>query len=176
VPDILEETFNTIGLVSDLELFDYALFIKERKEIEKISNSLPSDSILDISTINRLMRLIVRGLNICDDWIPKLHVILSYKEIERDKNKANAYINADLSDKKLTVELRKNLSEIDEKYIEAKLIAEKIKASKMFYEKKRETLKSAYFMFKLQVDSYNISDKGNSGEELEYETSNKVNW
>jgi hypothetical protein len=172
----LDEMFNKTGLVSDLDIFDYNLFIKERKEIEKISNALPSDSILDVSTIHRLMRLIIRGLNICDNWIPKLHVILSYKEIERDRDKANAYINADLENKKLTVELRKNLSEVDEQYIENKLIVEKIKASKLFFERKRDTFKTSYFMLKAQLDTYSISDKSNSGEELEYEASTKENW
>ncbi len=165
--DMLEETFNKIGLVSDLDIFDYDLFIKERKEIEKISKSLPTDGILDVSTINKLMRFVIRGMNICDDWIPKLHIILSSKEIERDLNRSKAYINIG-EDKKLTVELRKCLSEVDEKYNEAKLMAEKIKASKTFFERKRETLKTSFFMLKSQLDSYSISDKGNSGEDLEY--------
>lgn len=168
MPDMLEDTFNKIGLVSDLDIFDYELFIKERKEIEKISKSLPTDGVLDVSSINKLMRFVIRGMNICDDWIPKLHIILSSKEIERDFNRSNAYINTGSEDKKLTVELRKCLSEVDVKYNESKLMVEKIKASKMFFERKRETLKTSFFVLRCQLDSYSISDKGNSGEDLEY--------
>jgi hypothetical protein len=165
----LNNAMNSIGLISDVDDFDYKNMIKERKELEETANSLPLDGVYDCNTLMKLMRLIIRGMNICDDWIVKLHVLLSSQEIERDKSKARSYINAGGEiDKKLTVELRKSLSEVDENYNELKLIVEKIKSAKTFYEKKRETLKTAFFVFKEQLDSCKISDKINSGETLEY--------
>jgi hypothetical protein len=170
----LEKLMKKIGLSSDVSDFDNESYLKDRLELEKIANSLPSDGVLDYDNCLKLLRLSIRGLNICDEWIPKLHIITTLYEVERDKARADAYINAKLpKEGRITVEMRKASSEVDEEYNKMKLMVEKVKSTKLFHEKKRDTLKAAYFMFRDQLLSYKLSDKGNTGDSLEYIDENK---
>ena len=141
------------------------------KELKIISDSLPKDNVFSTDNCLRLERLCIRGMNICDYWCPIIHVVISEKEAERDKIKNKSYIDADdvAQNKKLTAEMRKAFSESNDDYNRSKIFVEKIKAVKLFFERKRDTFKSAIFVFKDQLSSYKISDKGNSGESLGYE-------
>lgn len=136
-------------------------------ELEKISKSIPKDNVLSQEDCKKLQRMCIRGMNICDDWIPRLHILISEQESERDLAKNKAYVNAKTEDGgKITAEMRKAISELDENYLEIKTGVEKLKGMKFFFEKRRDTLKSSIYVFKDQISSYNISDKGNDGEEL----------
>jgi len=164
----LDSTMKKLGLSSDSEDFDSDAYLKDRDELEKIANSLPQDGVLDQNDCVKLLRLCIRGMNICDFWLPKLHVLMTLYEVKRDQARADAYLNASPKEIKMTVEMRKASAEVDDEYNKMKLMVERIKSSKVFHEKKKDTLKSAYFMFKDQLTSYKTSDKGNSGESLEY--------
>jgi len=172
----LDDVMKKIGLSLEPEDFDSSAYLLDRDELEKIANSLPFDGVLDQQDCMRLLRLCIRGMNICDFWLPKLHVLMSLYEVKRDQARADAYLNVDVpKEVKMTVEMRKASAEADETYSKMKLMVERIKSSKLFHERKKDTLKSAYFMFKDQLNSYKTSDKGNSGESLEYiEGDNKI--
>jgi len=165
----LDVVMNKLGLSGDPNDFDSRAYLSEREELQEIANSLPDDGVLDVNNVIRLQRLCIRGMNICDDWIPRLHVLMTVYEVKRDRARSTAYSEAKTSEgAKLTVEGRKAVAEGDETFNEMKLMVERIKGSKIFHEKKKETLKSAYYMFRDQLVSYKISDKGNTGEELEF--------
>ena len=171
----LDNAMKKLGLSSDAEDFDSDAYLKDRDELEKIANSLPDDGVLDQEDCAKLLRLCIRGMNICDYWLPKLHVLMTLYEVERDQIRADAYLNATgPSEIRLTVEMRKAAAEANGDYNKMKLMVERIKSSKMFHEKKKDTLKSAYFMFKDQLNSYKTSDKGNSGESLDFVDDRKI--
>lgn len=176
----LENLMKGLGLHSDVDEFDTESYLKDRSELEKIANSLPADGVLDQQDCVKLLRLCIRGMTICDDWLPKLHVLMTLYEVKRDQARADAYLKAKAPDSgRMTVEMRKASAEVDDEYNKMKLMVERLKGSKLFHEKKRDTLKAAYFMFKEQLISYKISDKGNSGESLEYieeKKNGKVGW
>lgn len=176
----LDDTMKKLGLSLNLDDFNNESYLKDREELEKIANSLPADGILVQEDCVKLLRLCVRGMNICDNWIPKLHVLMSLYEVKRDQARAEAYLNVSSpKDVRLTVEMRKASAEANEEYNNMKLMVERIKSSKTFHEKKKDTLKAAYFMFKDQMTSYKTSDKINSGESLEFpdgKKSGKVDW
>lgn len=173
----LNDMMDDLGLSSNPEIFDNEGYLKERKELDDIANSLPDDGVLDKNDLLRLSRLCIRGMNICDSWLPKLHVLMTLCEVEKDKARAMAYVNAKgKENEKLTAELRKAISEINEEYNNKKIIAEKIKGAKLFHEKKRDTLKTSYFFFRDQLCSYKTSDKGNTGDDIEGTEGGKVSW
>lgn len=149
------------------------------KELQTISDSLPKDNVFSVENCIKLERLCIHGMNICDYWTPIIHIVMSEKETERDVVKNKAYINAENGGAKLTAELRKAIAESNDEYNNLKTIVEKIKGIKLFFEKKRETFKSAIFVFKDQLASYRISDKGNSGDSIDLmndKTTGEVNW
>jgi len=163
----LDDTMKKLGLSLNVDDFDTDSYLKDREELEKIANSLPADGILVQEDCVKLLRLCVRGMNICDNWIPKLHVLMTLYEVKRDQARAEAYLKASSpTEYKLTVEMRKASAEIDKEYNNMKLMVERIKSSKTFHEKKKDTLKAAYFMFKDQIASYKTTDKINCGESL----------
>ena len=177
----LEEVMKKLGLSGDPDDFDQEKYLNEREELQVIADSLPNDGVLDIGNLQKLQRLCIRGMNVCDDWLPRLHVLMTIYEVRRDQYRSAAYINATSPDGgKLTVESRKAAAEGDAEFNKMKIMVEKIKSSKMFHEKKKDTLKAAYYMFRDQLLSYKMSDKGNSGENLEYDvadkTNGKTNW
>ncbi len=142
-------------------------FKSDVEELDFISKAIPKDNILSQENCKKLQRLCIRGMNICDNWVPRLHIIISEQESERDKAKNLAYVNAKLEDTvKLTAEMRKAISELDENYNSIKNSIEKLKGMKFFFEKRRDTLKSSIYVFKEQMSSYILSDKGNDGEDL----------
>lgn len=154
-------------MVNVIEQFDNYFDVEnarlqsDRNELEQISNALPRDGVLSTVDCIKLEWKILRGMNICDFWIPKIHIMTSEKESERDKIRNNAYANASSKDShKLTVEMRKVISELDENLEKAKIEVEKLKAIKLFLEKKRDSFKSALFIFKEQIQSFRSSDGG----------------
>jgi hypothetical protein len=155
----------------DLSKMDSTKLSSDLHELNKIANSLPRDNILSMDNCLNLERLCIRGMNICDYWYPIIHIIMSENESIRDILKNKAYINAKPGDSRLTIDMRKACSETDEEYNKAKIVVEKIKAMKLFFEKRRDTFKSAIFVFKDQLASYKVSDKGNSGEEIYFPSS-----
>ncbi len=175
----LDATMKKLGLSDNVEDFDNNSYLKDREEPEKIADSLPSDGVLSEGDCIKLQRLSIRGMNICDFWLPKLHVLMTLYEVKRDQAHANAYLNASTSKEfKMTVEMRKASAEVDQEYSNMKLMVERIKSAKVFHEKKKETLKAAYFMFRDQMSSYKTSDRGNTGESLEFvgKSNGKVSW
>ncbi len=172
----LSEIMKKLGASNDPNDFAQDLYLEERMELQTIADSLPKDGVLDINDIQRLQRLCIRGMNICDDWIPRLHVLMTVFEVKRDVAKALAYTNAKPPENskliKLTIDAKKAIAERDEDFNKLKVTVEQIKGSKIFHEKKKDTLKSAYYMFRDQLVSYNLSDKGNSGEQLQYQDNN----
>jgi len=165
----LDKAMKKLGLSTSVDDFDSESYLKDREELEKIANSLPADGVLVQEDCVKLLRLCIRGMNICDYWLPKLHVLMSLYEVKRDQARADAYLNASSpKEGRLTVEMRKASAEANEEYNKMKLMVERIKSSKTFHEKKKDTLKAAYFMFKDQIASYKTSDKVNSGESLEF--------
>lgn len=128
-------------------------------ELEEISQSLPKDNVFSVEDCFKLQRKILHGMKICDDWIPVLHIMVSSKESEKDRAKSIVYANPPSKEgQKLTIDLRKALADLDEGVDKLKIEVEKLKAMKLFFEKKRDSLKSALFMFKDQVLSFRFSD------------------
>ncbi len=152
----------------DVKAYDHGKFLIDMAELDKIYNSYPKDNVLELDDCTKMQMFSMRGMNICDDWIPIMHVAVSVVESNRDKAKAKAYINAE-SDSKMTAEFRKAYSECDEEYNRLKILAEKIKATKIFLEKKRDSFKTAYYFFRDQFNSSTTSGKNNSGESLPYD-------
>jgi hypothetical protein len=148
------------------------------KELTAISNSLPKDNVFSSENCLQLERQCIRGMNICDYWTPIVHIVMSEQESDRDMARNKAYLNAGQDGTKMTAEMRKAYSESDENFNKLKILAEKIKGIKLFFEKKRDTFKSAIFVFRDQLSSYKLSDKGNSGESLMYGENKKEveNW
>lgn len=133
----------------------------DRDKLEEISDSLPNDGVLSLEDCAKLKWNILHGMNICDFWVPKIHWILAEKESTKDKARNSAYANASSKEGiKLTVEMRKVISELDEDFESAKIELEKLKAIKMFFEKKRDSFKSALFVVRDQTQSFRLSDKG----------------
>lgn len=139
------------------------------KELTLISDSLPKDNVFSSDNCLKLERQCIRGMNICDYWTPIIHIVMSEQESERDSARNKAYINAGKDGNKMTAEMRKACSETDEEYLKLKIVTEKIKGIKLFFEKKRDTFKSAIFIFRDQLSAYKVSDKGNFGDSLSYE-------
>lgn len=152
-----------------LSVIDNEKLSLDLKELDNISNSLPKDNVFSSENCLKLERQCIRGMNICDYWTPIIHIVMSEQESERDSAKNRAYINAGKDGSKMTAEMRKAYSETDEEFNKLKILTEKIKGIKLFFEKKRDTFKSAIFIFRDQLSAYKISDKGNFGESLSYE-------
>jgi hypothetical protein len=148
---------------------DYIRLKNDHKELEHIADSIPKSNILSQESCLKLERYCIRGMNICDYWLPIIHIMISEQEIIRDQLKNKAYIDAKVDDGKLTLDLRKAIAEVDESYNNARLLVERGKSYKSFFQTKRETLKSSIFMLKDQLSSYKHSDKDSGGEELSYE-------
>jgi len=174
------KVIETAGLAS----IDNARLAADLKELNVISDALPKDNVYSMDDCLRLERLCIRGMNICDYWVPIVHIITSEKESERDIIKNNCYITAGKGEK-CTAEMRKAIAESNADYNNVKNLVERVKALKLFFDKKRETFRSAIFVFKDQLASYKVSDKGNSGEEIDYshgeivdkgKKPGKVNW
>lgn len=157
-----------------LLVIDNDKLASDLKELNVISNAIPKDNVFSVENCLNLERLCLRGMNICDYWMTILHIAVSEKEVERDLIKNTIFINAGKDGGKLTVEMRKAYCESNEEYNKIKILVEKISGIKLFFEKKRETFKSAIFVFRDQLAAYRISDKGSSGEKLSYETDRKV--
>ncbi|MFZ4795880.1 MAG: hypothetical protein ACOYMA_00205 [Bacteroidia bacterium] len=157
------KTIDDFGLSS----VDNEKFSNDLKELNDISNSLPKDNVYSSEDCLRLERLCLRGMNICDYWTPIIHIVLSEKEAERDATRGNAYIHAGKEGSKITVEMRKALADTNITYNNIRVITEKIKGIKLFFDKKRDTLKSAIFVFRDQIVAYKLSDKGIEGENME---------
>lgn len=177
-----EEKLNKILDEAGLANIDSELLAKDLAELKKISNSLPKDNILSIENCLKLERLCIRGMNICDYWYPIIHIVSAEVDVNKDLAKNKGYITAENTITnlggqvgKLTAEMRKACSEADEEYNNKKIISEKLKAMKMFFEKKRDTFKSAIFIFKDQLSAYKVSDKGASGEDLYYSVKDDAN-
>ena len=157
-----------------LSIIDNDKLLSDHKELEAISESLPKDNVFSIEDCIKLERLCIRGMNICDYWAPIVHIVMSENESKAERTKHLAYINAGKElEGKCTEGMRKAYSESDEEYNKLKILVEKIRAMKLFFDKKRDSLKSAIFVFKDQMSSYKISDKGNSGEILSNRNENK---
>lgn len=175
-----EEKLNKILDEAGLANIDSVLLAKDLAELKIISNSLPKDNILSIENCLKLERQCIRGMNICDYWYPIIHIVSAEVDVNKDLAKNKGYITAENTIAqlggqagKLTAEMRKACSETNEEYNNKKIISEKLKAMKMFFEKKRDTFKSAIFIFKDQLSAYKVSDKGSSGEDLGYSKENE---
>lgn len=173
----MSTTENILKVIDEHELnaVNSSKLSLDLKELNSISNSLPQDNILSADDCLNLERLCLRGMNICDFWLPIIHIVMSENEVLRDSVKSKAYIDAKAGDGRLTAEMRKAYSEADDEYNKQRIIVEKVKAMKSLFEKKRDTFKSAIFVFKDQFNSYKISDKGSSGDNLYY-TDDKVSY
>ena len=162
-----------------LSVIDNDKLISDLKELNEISDAIPKDNVFSVDDCIKLERLCIRGMNICDYWAPIIHIVMMENDSNSEKARNKAYINAgkDLEGK-CTEGMRKAISESDDEYIKLKVVVEKLKGTKLFFDKKRETFKSAIFVFRDQMSSYKVSDKGNSGDNLSNRSnkSGEVDW
>ena len=174
------EKFTKLLQDTGLSVIDNDRLSADLKELTSIADSLPKDNVFSIDDCIKLERLCIRGMNICDYWAPIIHIVMSENEVKAEKVKYLAYKNAGKnSDTKCTEGMRKALSESDDEYNELKVLVERIRGMKFLFDKRRDTFKSAIFIFKDQMSSYKISDKGNSGENLTSKNGSKygeVDW
>jgi hypothetical protein len=139
-------------------------------ELHKISQEFPNDGVVDISQMERLAGLSMRGIAICDYWAPIIIVIMGEVNANRNKARNLAYINAtDSNGGKLTAEMRKCISESDSDYVRLCVIYDRMKAILRHFEDKRDSFKTFHFFMKDQQKAYGYqSGRHINGEELEY--------
>lgn len=150
------------------------------EELDKINNEMPKDGVIDISEAERLAGLCMRGISICDYWIPQFMVFIGELESRRDKAFANAYIEAEGPKVgRLTADVRKQIAEGDDEYNNYKMLVVRYKASKESFSRKSDSLMKFHFFLKDQQKRYDYNggrhisgegqtfkkDKGTTGEQ-----------
>ena len=164
----------------NVKSFDYEKFTSEKEELDEILNYLPKDNIFLDYDYEVLEAKTLRGWQLCIQWLPILNAVLSVVQIQRDKAKNNAYINAENKEsKKMTAELRKAYSEIDEEFLRLKKLGEMVKSSMLFLENQKEYLKANYYRYRKLAEDVNKSDKNNISSidnQLDSTTPGKVGW
>lgn len=157
-------------LTVDNETVDINKLKKDQNELEEISNEFPNDGVVDISQMERLAGLSMRGISICDYWVPVLMVIIGEVNSKRNKAKNDAYINAEEPKSgKLTADLRKCISEADPEYIKLCVVHDRMKAILRHFEDKRDSFKTFHFFMKDQQKAYGYQGGRHiNGEELEF--------
>lgn len=144
----------------------------DTNEMKKISNEFPDDGIVDITDTERLAGLSMRGMSICDYWIPIMMVIVGEAEATRDKKRAQAYLNAG-SGTKMTAEAKKQSAEADDDYIDARMDAVRYKSILEFFKKKWSSFEKFHHWMKDVQRTYDYKGGRHiSGEELEYKKEN----
>ena len=155
------ERISTIEVLTTISIdtLDWNKLKEDSKILDAISESFPKDNHLDKADFEQLLNKSVNAINICDRWIPILHVVFSEIEIKRDRAKNEDFINAEPKVGKLTADVRKAIAESGERYNELKLLTEKIASMKTYFERKGKSATSAFFYFKQQYFGY--ENKGN---------------
>ena len=157
----------------------------DEAEFQKISNEFPDDGLVDIAQYERMAGLAMRGIAICDYWVPILMVIIGELESKRDIAKAKAYVDAEEPKYgKLTADVRKQMSEANEEYNRVRILTERIRAIKVMFEKKSHSFTKFHVFMKDQQKLY--SYKGGreiSGDTLKFssekpdkKTNGEENW
>jgi len=134
---------------------DMAKLRKDEDELNSINKEFPEDGLINIANAERLAGLSMRGITICDYWIPILMVILGSLNSLRNKAKNEAYVNAKAPNgDRVTADLRKHMSEIDPEYNQLSLQYERIKSIIKHFEDKRDAFKTFHFFMKDQQKAY----------------------
>ena len=166
----MSENMIDLLLTVDNETVDIDKLKKDQDELEEIANEFPNDGIVDISQMERLAGLSMRGISICDYWVPVLMVIIGEVNSKRNKSKNDAYINAEEPKSgKLTADLRKCISEADPEYVKFCVVHDRMKAILRHFEDKRDSFKTFHFFMKDQQKAYGYQGGRHiNGEELEF--------
>lgn len=181
---VMTEPISTVQLLKEIgiDTLDWEWLQSDSKLLDQISASFPQDNHLDRGDFEQLLNKAVNAINICDRWVPILHVVLAEVEVKRDKAKNKSYLGADEKrEGKLTADIRKALAEDDDLFTELRLLFAKIQSIKMYFERKGKTATAAFFYFKQQYFGY--ENKGNryivGGEEpgfTETDTAGEIGW
>lgn len=157
-------------LTVDNETVDIEKLKKDQEELNQIGDEFPHDGIVDISQMERLAGLSMRGISICDYWVPVIMVIIGDLNSKRNKAKNEAYINAEEPKSgKLTADLRKCISEADPEYVSLCMIHDRMKAVLRHFEDKRDSFKTFHFFMKDQQKAYGYQGGRHiNGENLEF--------
>jgi len=158
----------------DIDTLDDIKLKKDTNEMLNISDELPEDGIIDIGETERLAGLSMRGIAICDYWIPVMMVIVGEAESKRDIKKAKAYLGATSEDGiKMTAEAKKQVAEADDDYNKARLSAVRFKSVLEHFKKKWSSFEKFHHWMKDIQRTYEYKGGRHiSGEELEFKKPN----
>jgi len=153
----------------DIDSLDVDKLTKDTNEMAKISNEFPDDGIVDITDTERLAGLSMRGMTICDYWIPVIMVIFGEIESKRDIRKAKAYLDAKEPGEKMTAEARKQVAEADKEYNDAKMLSVRYKSILEHFKKKWSSFEKFHHWMKDIQKTYDYKGGRHiNGEELEF--------
>ncbi|HUU87201.1 MAG TPA: hypothetical protein VMX17_05535 [Candidatus Glassbacteria bacterium] len=153
----------------DIDSLDDVKLKKDTNEMLNISDELPEDGIIDIGDTERLAGLSMRGMTICDYWVPVMMVIVGEAESKRDIKKAKAYLGATSDGGKMTAEARKQFAEADDDYNKARLAAVRFKSVLEHFKKKWSSFEKFHHWMKDIQRTYDYKGGRHiSGEELEF--------
>jgi hypothetical protein len=154
----------------DIDSLDDVKLKKDTNEMLNVSNELPEDGIIDIGDTERLAGLSMRGMTICDYWIPVMMVIVGESESKRDIKKAKAYLGATPDDGgKMTAEARKQFAEADDNYNEARLAAVRFKSVLEHFKKRWSSFEKFHHWMKDIQRTYDYKGGRHiGGDELEF--------
>ena len=150
-PNMIDVICNTTK-----DSIDIVQLREDENELVSINNRFPTDGIIDITDAEVLAGLSMRGITICDYWIPILMVALGDLNSQKNKAKNEAYVNAkSASGERLTADLRKHISEIDPVYNDLCLKYDRIKSLIRHFEDKRDSFKTFHLFMKDKQKAYN---------------------
>jgi len=146
----------------------------DEAELRRIADEFPEDGLVDIAQYERMAGLCMRGISICDYWVPILMVLVGEVEAKRDRAKAKAYTEAEEPRAgRLTADVRKMMSEGDDEYNRLRMLAERLNAIKTLFDRKSHSFTKFHVFMKDQQKNYLY--KGGreiSGESLEFHKGN----
>jgi len=163
-----EQNIIEVLMSVDINSLDDIKLKKDTNEMLNVSNELPEDGIIDIGDTERLAGLSMRGMTICDYWIPVMMVIVGEAESKRDIKKAKAYLNAKGGDgEKMTAEAKKQVAEADQDYNTARLAAVRFKSVLEHFKKKWSSFEKFHHWMKDIQRTYDYNGGRHiSGEQL----------
>lgn len=148
-----QDTYETIMSVC-VDTLDVSKMKADMQEMERISDEFPADAIVDIGDTERLAGLSMRGMSICDYWIPILMVIAGEIESKRDLVEAKAYLDAESSNGRLTADVRKFAAKADDEYNKLKMLAVRYKSMLESFRKKWTSFEKFHHWMKEVQRSY----------------------
>jgi hypothetical protein len=168
-----QNSINTLLTVT-IDTLDQVKLQGDTDNLDKIENEFPHDMVVDVGDAERLSGLALRGISICDYWVPVLTVLIAELEIISAQARAKAFIDAEApKNGKLTADVRKQIAEADPQYTKCRQNVARYEAIQERLKLKSRTFEKVHYSMKDQQKAYNspIAGRHISGEEPVYKRS-----